>query len=521
MGDACSVEQDSIQPLRNAGRKRAALQGEDASLGRSASSPAKGSRPGKTNLKELVETQKVDRHKMTNQDLFEAAMAGDVRRITWSLQAQADPNATVDLIGLRPLHLCVAQGHVGAAQVLLEYDADSGCQENSLGLTPLSFACLAGQNEAVSFLVSAGVKLDGPEGDGCAPLLHAARRNFSQACEILVAAGADASVVSRRSRNPTLVHEALHRGELQASFPPWHAPLFNPAAGSPADAVDRTSGELLWLDVEGATPLHFAAAHGNFRICQCLLEGGARARATDCLRRTPLMIASDFGHSEAVRLLLEWQANVSIDVEGHSPATLAARQGHGRIILLLLDHGAVLVDYSPQAGGATMLHIAAQMGHGGCVSLLCENDADVEVTLKPSGIRPLMLAASRGYSDICRELVSYGACVNEVDDEGRTGWLRAASNGHSSVCHILASLGAVERVFVPEARTKHRLSSALRNAHGDKGETGQAEEEGQPDMRRKRVARDSQVRPSVHSSIVYQTSAGTGGVQAPQWQMTS
>lgn len=60
------------------------------------------------------------------------------------------------------------------------------------------------------------------------------------------------------------------------------------------------------LDVDGSTPLRYAASQGYFELAKLLLEYGARADATDGKGQTPLDYAYERGcrHRDMVELLL-------------------------------------------------------------------------------------------------------------------------------------------------------------------------------------------------------------------------
>mmetsp|Transcript_93340 Transcript_93340/g.278696 ORF Transcript_93340/g.278696 Transcript_93340/m.278696 type:complete len:474 (+) Transcript_93340:151-1572(+) len=367
------------------------------------------------------------------QDLLAAAMAGDGRSAARSLQERADPNAAVESTQLCALHLASSQGHVGVARMLLEHQADIAAMDNALGLSPLSMACLAGHAGVARLLVCAAAPLDAPEGDGGAPLLHAARRNFPEACEVLVAAAANVNVAIRGRHGRPHLEDDLDGTRVATG---WQ---LSPPTGDP-------TREPLPLRAEGSSPLHFAAHHGSLRVCQRLLEAGARPGAMDAAMRTPLMFAAHRGHSQAAALLLDYQAVVGTDSDGHSAATLAACAGHGTVVRVLLEMHAVAVDHVPRAGGASMLHAAVHHGHGGCARLLCDCHADVGVMVEPRRLRPLMVAAAHGWHDICRDLLAHKAAVDETDSKGRTAWSHAAGAGHVGVCRLLTNHGAVEHV---------------------------------------------------------------------------
>lgn len=55
---------------------------------------------------------------------------------------------------------------------------------------------------------------------------------------------------------------------------------------------------------------HYASRHGHVKVCQTLLFAGADPNAQTPGGVTPLHRAAYAGHSEVVRLLLEYHANV-------------------------------------------------------------------------------------------------------------------------------------------------------------------------------------------------------------------
>ena len=75
-----------------------------------------------------------------------------------------------------------------------------------------------------------------------------------------------------------------------------------------------------------------------------LIEAGANVNVINRLDVTPLMIASGYGHTEVVKLLLEAGADVnakaSIAGKDYTPLSVAKLGGHIRIVVLLKKHGA-------------------------------------------------------------------------------------------------------------------------------------------------------------------------------------
>ena len=75
-----------------------------------------------------------------------------------------------------------------------------------------------------------------------------------------------------------------------------------------------------------------------------LLEREADVDATAEKGATALMLASASGHTEVVRLLLEWEADIDLQEkeDGFTALLLASATGHTEIVKLLLEQDADL-----------------------------------------------------------------------------------------------------------------------------------------------------------------------------------
>ena len=103
---------------------------------------------------------------------------------------------------------------------------------------------------------------------------------------------------------------------------------------------------------------------------------------------TALMAASRMGHADLVKLLLEeYEANPNIE------------NFYGRTALMLSDYSSL-----------------------DTIKTLLSNGADVHVKNKCCGSTTLMLVAGsyNNYIDVTKLLISYGADVNDKDNEGKT-----------------------------------------------------------------------------------------------------
>merc|ERR1711935_1062903 len=107
---------------------------------------------------------------------------------------------------------------------------------------------------------------------------------------------------------------------------------------------------------------------------------------------TPLYIAAQDGHVDAVRALLEQNADPNLartDI-GATPLYIAAINGHVDAVRALLEQNAD-PNIARTDNGATPLYMAAAFGHVDAVRALLEQNANPNQATK-KGIPPLKIA---------------------------------------------------------------------------------------------------------------------------------
>jgi ankyrin repeat protein len=179
----------------------------------------------------------------------------------------------------------------------------------------------------------------------------------------------------------------------------------------------------------GVTPLHEAATIGSAPIVNALLRAGAQANATYGEGETSLMLASRSGSVESVKLLLEAgaDANAAEKFRGQTALMLAAGENHAPVVKALIAAGAQpntrTVEYSFQkltGGAGGIIHDRAQ-----------------------GGITALMLAARQGALEAGAALIGGGADVNAEEPQyGFTAMQTAIFNGHYAFAKLLIEKGA-------------------------------------------------------------------------------
>jgi ankyrin repeat protein len=163
--------------------------------------------------------------------------------------------------------------------------------------------------------------------------------------------------------------------------------------------------------------------------------------------QTPLHWASEKGHIEIVRALLEAGAGVDVrkyDEDGLSPISYACKGKHFEVFRALVEAGGDVNKLDSR--GRTALHHASLYGLTEGVRYLCvERGADVnKSTTGGVGHTPLTLASWMGHVEAARVLLEAGADVNKrtTGGDGHTPLTVASMNGRVEAVRVLLEAGA-------------------------------------------------------------------------------
>lgn len=124
-------------------------------------------------------------------------------------------------------------------------------------------------------------------------------------------------------------------------------------------------------DLDGYTPLHYAAYFGHVELARYLIGLGADPSSVsmDPLRNQPLHAAASSGFAEVARILLDGGADPNAQQTGEwTPLHAAAARGHAEIVRLLLDRGSDPARRS--TSGATARSLAEEKGFAAVVLVL-------------------------------------------------------------------------------------------------------------------------------------------------------
>jgi uncharacterized protein len=409
--------------------------------------------------------------------LADAAEQMNRARVRTLLKARVAVD-TAQIDGMTALHWATRHDDSEMVEQLLRAGA-SVQAATRYGVTPLSLACTNGNGALVERLLAAGADPNLALPGGETPLMTSARTGSLAAVKALLARGATVDAKDE-ARGQTALMWAAAEG---------HADVAQALIASGADVRGRLAS--------GFTPLLFAVREGRFDVVRVLLNAGVDVNETvpnEPGRRrgyggplprpgvSPLLLAVMNAHFELAAALLDAGANPNVDLTGYTPlhAITAVRKpgvgdndpapdGSGSMTSIELVKKLVARGANPNAKMTRRANLNNTRANeiGATPFLLAALTADVELmtTLAALGAdpalaniensTPLMMTAglatrSPGEDagtesevlEAVQMLVSLGADVNAVDNNGETAMHAAAYKNLPKVAKLLAARGA-------------------------------------------------------------------------------
>ena len=320
------------------------------------------------------------------------------------------------LVGFTGLHCASAFGIAEIATALMDLSNCDLDKRDFLGITPLIWATICGQEGAAKLLLQRQT-VDPDKPDKYfrrTALTWAAEKGHEGIVKLLL---------SRASAKPDGTDGLW--GKMSQ--------VMNMVRGRRYVNLNRP-------DKYGQTPILLAAMEGHERVVQLLLgRKDVKADTADGYGRTPLLCASNRGHEGIVKLLLG-REDVSIDradKNGRTPLLSATESGYEGVVGLLLGQR----DINPNTHGnasQTLLLAASVRGHDGVVKLLLGRE-DVNPDRPDSGGRtPLAWAAVNGRDGVVKLLLERkDVNPNMPSNSGLTPLAWAAWHGRDRVVKLL------------------------------------------------------------------------------------
>lgn len=193
------------------------------------------------------------------------------------------------------------------------------------------------------------------------------------------------------------------------------------------------------LDARGVDALYTACARNQKHVVVQLLRWGADpSRLLSNAQWTPLMAAAYLGHTDIVKLLVQYCPPSVLAIEsptnGETAVFCAAMGGHAECVMILLQHGATphLMNH-----GFNVLDYAAKCGHAQVVDILAQyiRQADDMSLLS----RAMYVATNYNHVGVVQILMEYGADPLYAMKDGTTPLFQAVLKDHMDVLAVFAA----------------------------------------------------------------------------------
>ena len=196
----------------------------------------------------------------------------------------------------------------------------------------------------------------------------------------------------------------------------------------------------------GNTPLTQAVEGFRDEMVAKLLELGAAPEKTDDASRGPLLIAADYGQTDAVWNLVQAGADVNAATEdGWTPLHYAARAGDAEMLKTLLEKDALRPNTLAGDYTTPLLLSIDREKEDACLALLADPRVRVDTVTANSKSTPLHYAVKTGSASILRGLLAREEVnVNARDSVGRTPLHAAAQAGEADAVRILLEDGRIQ-----------------------------------------------------------------------------
>lgn len=201
-----------------------------------------------------------------------------------------------------------------------------------------------------------------------------------------------------------------------------------------------------WLIPKVVTGVHVTAWFGLQEIVRAQIAKGYALDCQDSNGRTALSYATQRGHEDIVRLLLE-RENVEADArddEGRTPLSWTADSGSEAIARMLVERADVEAD-SKDVDGATPFMHASRTGSESMVKLLLGRN-DVNVEMKDNeGRTALTWAVTEGREAVVKLLMQQGDVeAFRKDNRGQSLLRLAVDCGREELVRLLANRSEVD-----------------------------------------------------------------------------
>jgi ankyrin repeat protein len=403
----------------------------------------------------------------------------------WHLDTESDNSWDV-AGGIDALHFASYFGLDHIVTHLLSEGGDPNVRD-SLGTTPLIYACARGHAHVADILLKAGALAHLIDRRGSTALLGTVKnrhldltRRLLQENDVAINAfckpfnNYTALMLATWNSDPQTIELLLQRPELDVNLSTPNS-RSNCLIVATCDNETECVKELLRhpeIDVDhqdgsGYTSTSYAALYGYVDTLSLLLNAGADTGLQDDQGGRALQRAIDYGRLDTVKLLLKHNADYTFkDLLGRTILHAAAVNDRARVLRHILETCKDLNVDTQGNQGETALHDAARHGYIATVKVLLRFGARSDIENR-AGFTPVRLAREGGWTDVLDALRKAREKESKSDEKLEKESIRKADTFEIIRETSLTTAVQFDSIQVLRTRIKQATSEELNEASSD------------------------------------------------------